>query len=415
MKRIFVLLTLMSLTLNLFSDASGLQVRGGLPHFFSRIQNKEMVTVAYLGGSITEWEKGYREQTAAWMQKTYPSCKFRFINAGVGGTGSNLGVYRTDKDVLAYNPDLVFVEFAVNDRKTDSLDIVNSVEGIIHKIYQNNVKTDICMLYTINEDMLLALQRGGHVRSVETMEKICDYYHIASINLQPDILKRLKSHELIFRGKGPFMDNQMVFCEDGTHPFPQTGHKLYAETIKKALETLSKERKVVVNHALKKPLLGNIDLSEAKIYPLTNKFLKGKWVTPSNSTMNDYLAKKDILVLEDSADAAFLRFSFEGNQFGFYDIIGPESGCVEISIDGKTPYEAMRFDDFCQFYRKHFYLSEYLPEGKHVVIIKNKVKQINKIERLRTRFSDDSIGDKSRYDKSCFFPFAILVNGIITE
>ena len=49
-----------------------------------------------------------------------------------------------DSDVLAKNPDLVFVEFAVNDSQTDSLEIVRSMEGIVRKIRNHSDHVDIC-------------------------------------------------------------------------------------------------------------------------------------------------------------------------------------------------------------------------------------------------------------------------------
>jgi len=39
----------------------------------------------------------------------------KVINAGVGGTGTNFGLERFDKDVAAYKPDLVTVMFPLND------------------------------------------------------------------------------------------------------------------------------------------------------------------------------------------------------------------------------------------------------------------------------------------------------------
>ena len=114
-------------------NPDGLQSRGGLPAFFAKIKEKQDVTVVFLGGSITN-HRGYRVQITEWMERNYPEIKIHAVNAGIGGTGSDLGVFRTDEDVLRHDPDLVFVEFAVNDSKTDSLLICNSMEGIVRKI-----------------------------------------------------------------------------------------------------------------------------------------------------------------------------------------------------------------------------------------------------------------------------------------
>ena len=50
-----------------------------------------------------------------WWDETFPDTKVNTINAGIGATDSYLGVHRVERDVLAYKPDLVVVEFSVND------------------------------------------------------------------------------------------------------------------------------------------------------------------------------------------------------------------------------------------------------------------------------------------------------------
>src|SRR5689334_16018215 len=88
--------------------------RAGLPNFFAKLEAGAEVRIGYLGGSITAQE-GWRPKTLAHFQKTYPKAKITQINAAIGGTGSDLGVFRVRQDVLEKKPDLLFVEFAVND------------------------------------------------------------------------------------------------------------------------------------------------------------------------------------------------------------------------------------------------------------------------------------------------------------
>ena len=88
----------------------------------------EAVTIAVLGGSITEGtiSRGaddakisprlpYAELFRRWWAERFPETEIRFINAGIGGTDSYLGLHRVQREVLDFHPDLVLVEFAVND------------------------------------------------------------------------------------------------------------------------------------------------------------------------------------------------------------------------------------------------------------------------------------------------------------
>ena len=54
-------------------------------------------------------------KTFKWFQDTFPQAKLTAVNAAIGGTGSDLGALRCAVDVIAQRPDLVFVEFNIND------------------------------------------------------------------------------------------------------------------------------------------------------------------------------------------------------------------------------------------------------------------------------------------------------------
>src|SRR5690606_2333378 len=89
-------------------------VRGGIPNFLDKAKKGSSLTVAFIGGSITQSNTGYRPQTARYLQWVFPDIDFTWINAGVAGTGTDLGAFRLEEQVLRYHPDLVFIEFAVN-------------------------------------------------------------------------------------------------------------------------------------------------------------------------------------------------------------------------------------------------------------------------------------------------------------
>ena len=93
-----------------------------LKRAFEKASAGEEITAAFIGGSITE---GYTlRPEECWAKLTYddlcgrfPDAKINYVNAGMSGTPSSLAVVRCERDVLAPvgDPDIVFVEFAVND------------------------------------------------------------------------------------------------------------------------------------------------------------------------------------------------------------------------------------------------------------------------------------------------------------
>lgn len=86
-----------------------------------RLKLKQAVNIAYLGGSITEAEYGSDKYKYSWAYQVEQyfrnnySNQLSFHNAGVSGTGSGLGIFRLSRDILPFKPDLIFIEYAIND------------------------------------------------------------------------------------------------------------------------------------------------------------------------------------------------------------------------------------------------------------------------------------------------------------
>lgn len=69
------------------------------------------------------------------LEEAYPKAHFHFWGAAIGGTGSQLGVFRLERDVLACKPDLVFLDFTANDDTTsDWAKTRASYEALVRRI-----------------------------------------------------------------------------------------------------------------------------------------------------------------------------------------------------------------------------------------------------------------------------------------
>ena len=87
----------------------------------------EEITLGILGGSVTEGagagsnDKGYAYQFVDALAETYAANgrnQIKYVNAGLSGTPSVLGLMRYQQDIVAplgEDPDLLIIEFAVND------------------------------------------------------------------------------------------------------------------------------------------------------------------------------------------------------------------------------------------------------------------------------------------------------------
>ena len=79
-------------------------------------ENGEKLTMAYLGGSITEMGK-YTTPFSNYVKSTFAAGAFTEVNAGLSGTSSVVGLVRSEPNVISKDPDIVFIEFSVNDHE----------------------------------------------------------------------------------------------------------------------------------------------------------------------------------------------------------------------------------------------------------------------------------------------------------
>jgi lysophospholipase L1-like esterase len=386
-------------------EQPALHARHGLPNVLGKLKNGGPLTIAYLGGSITA-APGYRVQTEQWFRQQYPKARIKAINAGVGGTGSDLGVFRLQDDVLKYNPDLVFIEYAVNDG-SDSVTIHRAMEGIVRQIKKHDPHTDICFLYTVSEPMLKDLQQGKDIRSVRYTEQIAQYYGLPSINLSFDVISQLQKNALVFRGqKGNDYGTQTVFTYDGVHPTVD-GHKIYTATIINAFTDMQKSGAQAQSaERLPAPLTPGCYEQTAQYSPAMFKKTKGWKSGKDNPDLKSFAtAFPDLIYSGDPQDSIVVRF--KGSVIGVQDIIGPSSGAALISVDGKPPIRKTRFDKYGGNYRRHYFLLDSLGEGTHTVVFKPDPAPIDKFKLVRPAKPEDAV----KYKENDLFIGKIMVVG----
>ncbi len=363
------------------------------------------VTIGYLGGSITE-AAGYRVKTEQYFKERYPGSYIEVVNAGVGGTGSSLGAFRLQEEVLSHRPDLVFVEFAVNDATSDSLLVCRSVEGIVRQIKKQNIRTDICFLYTVNDQMIPAYKAGELFRSIRFMERIADHYKLPSINLGVDVMDAVKQGKLVFQGRKEDENaGKAVFTYDGTHP-GDFGHSMYARTISDAFEKMKGGKHL---NSLSRPLYpGNFEVTHL-LSPGDVATTPG-WQKPeSESYLKPYLkAYPGLIFTADTKDSVVVQFT--GTYFGFCDIIGPSAApSVIVNIDGEKESRP-RFDSYGYFYRRSYCLIGPLKPGKHVVTLKKDNTVIDKVKMVNFH---ETKCDAADYQKNYFFLGKIMIIGTL--
>lgn len=346
-----------------------LHVRDGLRHLGARASATEgELRVAYLGGSITAAADGWRSLTTAHLRTLYPKLTVVEISAGLPGTGSDLGVCRLEYDVLRHRPDLLFVEFAVNDTSTPPARIEQTMEGIVRQTWRALPDTDICFVYTVSTPGLPDLQAGKFQNSARAMETVAAHYGIPTIHFGVEVAQRLAAGALVFKAPAAPSDPR-TFSLDGVHP-TAAGHRLYFNVIERSLPALL-TASTAAPHALPPPLRTD-NWEHATLRLFADLTPRGDWTQLPLDDPNLRGATKNLLppTWRAAQPGAQIEFEFRGRRFGLLGIAAPDSGEFRVTVDDQPPLTDTFFDayvspTFCR-QRGWFYPSE-LADGPHRV------------------------------------------------
>ncbi|NII27365.1 SGNH/GDSL hydrolase family protein [Pseudoflavitalea sp. X16] len=410
-----------------FNDLGEFVVRHGLPNFFHKAKAGKPVTIAYIGGSITQAIYGYRTRSARYIQSLFPSTPMKAINAGVSGTGTDLGSCRLQEQVLQYHPDLIFIEFAVNGAYRDGM------EGMIRQIRQYDPHIDICLIYTIHGEQTKIYAAGEVPENIQGLEAITAYYNIPSIHLGMEAAMLEKADKLTWKGDSA-VPGKVLFSRDGTHPLEEGGN-LYAAAIARAFNAMQ-NKAAMVKYTLPAPLIPDNWEDAKMVAPSVAQFSKEfkKVSTAQDEKLKQFAGWFPYVMMAEQPGASF-TFRFRGSMFGFFDIGGPESGQVEVRVDGKPVrvkekgikgsrtleindqgHEVVnRFFTFCNNrYRGQYELIAVTP-GEHVVTITLSAQKSDKAAILGSKQLADITANPAKYDRTVVYIGKILVRGEVLK
>lgn len=324
-----------------------------------KLKKDKKLTIGYFGGSITEGagasdpSKCWRSLTTEWLRNTYPDCEINEIMAAIGGTGSDLGAYRCEKDLLSGKPDLVFLEFSCNDAEDPFLPVCNNVESIYRKIWKNDPTTEIVVIYTMIKSMDDDITAGRVVESRVAHQSVALYYgNIMQIDMG-EVLRRR-----VHLAGGDWN----TYTVDTVHPNDE-GYRIYADVVADRLsKELSKESRGLAARELPASLFGDKSYEGACLVDASAAELGDGWTFVEKSLCDRYPS-----YYEATEAGAELTYKFNGIRIGLYWMMAKDSGCVEYSIDGGRWQTASSWDFYCKnFNRAHrMMLTDGLERGEH--------------------------------------------------
>lgn len=328
---------------------------------YKLIHDKKL-KIAYFGGSLTEGagasnkqKTSYAALTTKWFQDKFPDAQISDVNASIGGTGTGLGMFRCNYDVLQHSPDLIFIEYATNDSGYDYDKMLIQTESIFRIIRKRNPYADIINLVMTEDYIIDNIEKGleFEARSVENL--IARHYSSISWDIGEAF------HAFILKNGGNCRD----FMPDGAHP-NDTGYKFCADALTDLLgETLDKcNGNSLCEHTLPSPYC-NVTYDNADII-LCDKL--------SNLQLNGFELKQNSsgrfpCYLEGLHSGDSFSFEFEGTCGAFYWMGGGISHDVSVSIDGGKEFVCRSWDHYFRSFQKleGAYFAKDIPYGKHTV------------------------------------------------
>ncbi|MCD8014998.1 MAG: SGNH/GDSL hydrolase family protein [Lachnospiraceae bacterium] len=208
---------------------AGIVNRGNEEHLkavMRRAAAGEHLTVGFIGGSITHGSLSSTPQTCyayrvySWWKETFPKADFTYVNAGIGATDSQFGAARAESDLLRYQPDVVFIEFSVNDESTEHY--LETYEGLVRRVLSDACAPAVVLIHNV------CYNNGANVQLQHA--KVGRHYDLPSVSMQSSIYPELLAGRIPNREITP----------DDLHP-NDAGHELVASVITHYLETVRRK------------------------------------------------------------------------------------------------------------------------------------------------------------------------------
>ncbi len=203
----------------------------------AKARQGEKLRIAAIGGSVTEgagpadFKDGYAYQFFRAFKAKYAAgdgSNLSFNNAGLSGTGSLVGIVRYEQDVVKVcggNPDLLIIEFAVNDNG----DVLcqRTFEAIIRKAMLANPDCAVIAMYAV----------ASYGNTAGQKKPVADHYVLPQINMMPVVNGAIANK--IFSKEDYFTDY--------AHPTIE-GHQFMSDCLMALVDNMDKAAKDSEQH-----------------------------------------------------------------------------------------------------------------------------------------------------------------------
>ena len=157
--------------------------------------SKDEFVVAFVGGSLTQLGEVWRNAVCDKLKEKMPDKNIIGINAGVGGTGSSYGTKRFYHDALSKNPDMVFIEFAINDMSSDEFNSTVYMDQMVIQALNAEKVPAVVFLFAPDPTSIVNDNMEKINNQVKWKTQVADHYNIKCINVYDYMKKDLEQQQ----------------------------------------------------------------------------------------------------------------------------------------------------------------------------------------------------------------------------
>ena len=196
--------------------------------FQQNLKEGKPQTIVVYGTSLSVSPDGWAAMLEQSLDSIYPG-QIKVINSAVGGMWSTWGVQHLDERVIAHKPDLLLVEFTINDAylpyNTSPEVCKLNIEYMIDRVLEANPECEIIL-------QIMNMPIGEHLAQRQNYHEYTNVYRKVAKKRKVGLIDHsVYWNDILAQGE----DNFRSYAPDGIHPEKKAWEELVTPYIMKCL------------------------------------------------------------------------------------------------------------------------------------------------------------------------------------
>lgn len=216
------------------ADGATIDNNGALANTYKKLTQDKELNVVYFGGSVTNGTGStdggsWRARISDWLVNNFPAATVNNYNKAIGETGTYLGCYRVARDIVSVAPDLLFIEYSIND-KYDFASYERAsmqFETIVRAVKKAYPDCDIVTVLVTDSDVGDEAALGELHIQAQAHEDISQKYDITTLHVGRVFAEKVTAEGWTKGTQGVWLE----YMTDMVHP-NNAGYDVYYQVIK---------------------------------------------------------------------------------------------------------------------------------------------------------------------------------------